>query len=68
MMKKTMLAALTAMMALTTASAQNKYPWQDPKMPTADRVENLLGMLKPEETVGLMMNKSISIVRLDIPS
>ena len=67
-MKKTMLAALTAMMALTTASAQNKYPWQDPKMPTADRVENLLGMLKPEEKVGLMMNKSISIDRLDIPS
>ena len=67
-MKKTMLAALTAMMALTTASAQNNYPWQDPKMPTADRVENLLGMLKPEEKVGLMMNKSISIDRLDIPS
>ena len=67
-MKKTMLAALTAMMALTTASAQNKYPWQDPKLPTADRVENLLGMLKPEEKVGLMMNKSISIDRLDIPS
>ena len=67
-MKKTMLAAMTAMMALTTASAQNKYPWQDPKVPTADRVENLLGMLKPEEKVGLMMNKSISIDRLDIPS
>ena len=67
-MKKTMLAAMTAMMALTTASAQNKYLWQDPKMPTADRVENLLGMLKPEEKVGLMMNKSISIDRLDIPS
>ena len=67
-MKKTMLAALTAMMALTTVSAQNKYPWQDPKMPTADRVENLLGMLKPEEKVGLMMNKSISIDRLNIPS
>jgi beta-glucosidase len=68
MMKKTMLAALTAMMALTSASAQNKYPWQDPKMPTADRVENLLGMLKPDEKVGLMMNKSASVDRLGIPS
>ena len=67
-MKKTMLAAMTAMMALTTASAQNKYPWQDPKMPTADRVENLLGMLKPDEKVGLMMNKSASVDRLGIPS
>ena len=67
-MKKTMLAAMTAMMALTTASAQNKYPWQDPKMPTADRVENLLGMLKPDEKVGLMMNKSASVDRLGSPS
>ncbi len=59
---------MTAMMALTSASAQNKYPWQDPKMPTADRVENLLGMLKPDEKVGLMMNKSASVDRLGIPS
>ena len=59
---------MTAMMALTNASAQNKYPWQDPKMPTADRVENLLGMLKPDEKVGLMMNKSASVDRLGIPS
>ena len=59
---------MTAMMALTSASAQNKYPWQDPMMPTADRVENLLGMLKPDEKVGLMMNKSASVDRLGIPS
>ena len=59
---------MTAMMALTSASAQNKYPWQDPKKTTADRVENLLGMLKPDEKVGLMMNKSASVDRLGIPS
>jgi beta-glucosidase len=59
---------MTAMLTLTNTSAQEKYPWQDPKMPTADRVESLLGMLKPDEKVGLMMNKSASVDRLGIPS
>ena len=67
-MKRTVLVAMTAMLTLTNTSAQEKYPWQDPKMPTADRVENLLGMLKPDEKVGLMMNKSASVDRLGIPS
>ena len=67
-MKRTVLVAMTAMLTLTNTTAQEKYPWQNPKMPTADRVENLLGMLKPDEKVGLMMNKSASVDRLGIPS
>ena len=67
-MKKTVLVALTATLALTNTSAQEKYPWQNPEMPTAQRVESLLGMLKPDEKVGLMMNKSASVDRLGIPS
>jgi len=59
---------MTALLATTSVSAQEKYPWQNPKLPTADRVENLLGMLKPDEKVGLMMNKSASVDRLGIPS
>ena len=59
-------------MALTMSSvnvkAQTKYLWQNPQQPRAERVENLLGMLTPEEKVGLMMNKSVSIDRLGIPS
>ena len=50
------------------ATAQQKYPWQNPQLPTAERVENLISMLTPEEKVGLMMNKSISVDRLGIPS
>ena len=66
-MKKILL--MTLLVGLTTSvSAQQKYPWQNPKLPTAERVENLLGMLTPEEKVGLMMNKSISVDRLGIPS
>ena len=50
------------------AAAVKKYPYQDPSLSYAERVENLLSLLTPEEKVGLMMNKSVSIDRLGIPS
>jgi len=67
-MKRLVLAAITAVMMLTHVSAQGNYEWQNPDLPTQQRVENLLGMLTPEEKVGLMMNKSASVDRLGIPS
>ena len=67
MKAKTILAAICAV-AIQNVSAQAQYPWQDTKLPRVQRVESLLGMLTPEEKVGLMMNKSISIDRLGIPS
>ena len=67
-MKKTILAVLIAMLTLTTASAQTKYPFQDTSLSRRERVENLISLLTPEEKVGLMMNKSVSIDRLGIPS
>ena len=67
-MKKRIL-FLTLLALVTVASpAQQKYPWQNPQLPTAERVENLISLLTPEEKVGLMMNKSISVDRLGIPS
>ena len=50
------------------AAAVTKYPYQDPTLSYAERVENLISLLTPEEKVGLMMNKSISVDRLGIPS
>ena len=51
------------------ANALNaKFPYRDPNLTFAERVENLISLLTPEEKVGLMMNKSISIDRLGIPS
>ena len=55
-------------LAGVTASAQYKYPFQNPKLSFQERVENLLSLLTPEEKVGLMMNKSASVDRLGIPS
>ena len=69
MKTKTILASIAlAMFVSVPVSAQYKYAWQNPNLPRAERVENLLGMLTPEEKVGLMMNKSVSIDRLGIPS
>ena len=67
MKKKTIL--MMAALALSSLSTQaQQYPWQNTNLSNTDRVENLIGMLTPEEKVGLMMNKSISIDRLGIPS
>ena len=57
-----------AVVASIPVFAQYQYAWQNPKLPRTERVESLLGMLTPEEKVGLMMNKSVSIDRLGIPS
>lgn len=45
-----------------------QYPFQNPYLSNEERVENLISLLTPEEKVGLMMNKSISVDRLGIPS
>ena len=43
---------MTLMVGLAiTVSAQQKYPWQNPQLPRAERVESLIGMLTPEERV-----------------
>ena len=68
MKAKMTLAAVAMVMGSMGAKAQDRYAWQNTDLPRAERVESLLGMLTPEEKVGLMMNKSISIERLGIPS
>ena len=67
-MKKRILFLTLLAVVTVTALAQQKYPWQNPQLSTVERVENLISMLTPEEKVGLMMNKSISIDRFGIPS
>ena len=68
-MKKAIILAIIAITLSTNrVNAQTQYPWQNPQLSRSERVESLLGMLTPEEKVGLMMNKSISIDRLGIPS
>jgi len=51
-----------------TAAPGHKYPYQNTSLTNEERVENLISLLTPEEKVGLMMNKSVSVDRLGIPS
>ena len=62
------LGALSIKAVVNEGGTVMQYPYQNPKLSYAERVENLLSLLTPEEKVGLMMNKSISIDRLGIPS
>ncbi len=66
------LGSLTAKASINTSTttypAGHKYPYQDITLTNEERVENLISLLTPEEKVGLMMNKSVSIDRLGIPS
>ncbi|PRD48001.1 glycoside hydrolase family 3 C-terminal domain-containing protein [Sphingobacterium haloxyli] len=44
------------------------YPFRNPDLPLEERVANLIGLLTLEEKVGLMMNSSKPVPRLDIPA
>ena len=66
------LGALSVKAMVNDASApfapDHAYPFRNPSLSNTERVENLISLLTPEEKVGLMMNKSISVDRLGIPS
>ena len=66
---KFLIALAVAFAAVSCGPKQTyEYPFQNPKLSVDERVENLISLLTPEEKVGLMMNKSISVDRLGIPS
>lgn len=65
---KILVAAAVITLTACTAKTQYEYAFQNPKLPVDERVENLISLLTPEEKVGLMMNKAVSVDRLGIPS
>ena len=68
MKKSVLLSFLLAVAVMPASSKDYDYPFQNPKLSFEKRAENLLSLLTPEEKIGLMMNGSISIDRLDIPA
>jgi len=69
-MKKLLLTLCAAGALLTACGPKTtyEYPFQDPALPMQERIDNLLSLLTPEEKIGLLMNKSISVDSLGIPS
>lgn len=62
------LGALSTKALVVAKGEDGKYPFWDTSLSNEARVENLISLLTPEEKVGLMMNKSVSVDRLNIPS
>lgn len=66
-MKKFIL-SIAALFIFAGMSAQKpQFPFNDPDLPTDQRIEDLLGRLTLEEKVGMMMNGSAGVERLGIP-
>jgi len=68
MKKSFFLSCLMALAMMPAGAKDYDYPFQNPKLSFDKRTDNLLSLLTPEEKIGLMMNGSISIDRLDIPA
>ena len=62
------IAFAAAVLMLSCGGGKYEYPFQNPKLKIDKRVDNLMSLLTPEEKVGLIMNKSVSVDRLGIPS
>ena len=69
-MKKLFLTLFAAAICLMACGPKTtyKYPFQNPSLKMEQRIENLLSLLTPEEKIGLLMNKSISVDSLGIPA
>ena len=59
---------LAAAACLMAGCKHYDYPFQNPNLSLEKRVDNLVSLLTPEEKIGLMMNGSVSVDRLDIPA
>ncbi|OAV70249.1 Periplasmic beta-glucosidase precursor [Bacteroidales bacterium Barb6] len=66
-MKQFAFAALA--LCLTTACSEKTadYPFRNPDLPLEERIDNLLGLLTPDEKIGQMMNTTPAVERLGIP-
>ncbi len=68
-MRKLLLSSCVVAATLMLSGCKHyEYPYLNPRLSVDKRVENLLSLLTPEEKVGLMMNGSVSVDRLDIPA
>ncbi|WNI37389.1 glycoside hydrolase family 3 C-terminal domain-containing protein [Chryseobacterium sp. SG20098] len=53
---------------LFIAQSHYKYPFRNPDLPVNERIENLLSLLTTEEKIGMMMDNSQAVPRLEIPA
>lgn len=68
MKRTTLIPCLMVALTLLPGCKHYEYPYQNPRLSFDKRADNLLSLLTPEEKIGLMMNGSVSVDRLDIPA
>ncbi|MBR6211725.1 MAG: glycoside hydrolase family 3 C-terminal domain-containing protein [Bacteroidales bacterium] len=68
MKTRTLAGILLAATWLLAGCQHYEHPFQNPRLSVDKRVDDLLSLLTPEEKIGLMMNGSVSVDRLDIPA
>ena len=66
--KKILGFAIVATIFASSCTEKYDYPFQNPKLTVEERTENLISLLTLEEKVGMMMNRSMAIERLNIPA
>ncbi|NUR88250.1 MAG: hypothetical protein HOY71_29535 [Nonomuraea sp.] len=66
-MKRACLAVLVLLLPLCVAAAAENYPFNDPKLPVAQRVDDLLGRLTLDEKLGLLHQSQAASPRLGVP-
>lgn len=66
-MKTEVTCILAVLLASVMSAQENTLPFMDPHLPTAQRVEDLLGRLTLDEKIGQMMHASPAIERFGIP-
>jgi len=66
-MKKSLFIFIGALSFASVAKSQQFLPYQDPKLPVEQRVEDLVQRLTLDEKISLMMNSSPAVERLGIP-
>ena len=65
MKRLSLFAALLAGASLSLATAAQSYPFQNPSLPTEQRISNFLQLLTPQEKIDLL-GKSINLPRLGL--
>ena len=66
-MKKTIITIASALLLLSSASAQEVLPFRNPELPREERINDLISRLTLQEKVGMMMHGSKGVERLGIP-
>lgn len=64
---KKLIISISLFVCVVSSAQTFKYSFQNPKLPVEQRIESLLGLLSVDEKIGMMMDNSKAVPRLEIP-